>query len=432
MNPSSYENIFNVPELTNRLFFTVIMLAVFRLGAHIPTPGVDAHVLSQIFAQASGTVFGLFNMFSGNALSKFSIFSLGIMPYISAAIILELLTAVNPELARLKKSGEEGRRKISTYTRYGTVAISFIQAVGISIGLQAMHGPGGAPVVIFSGVSFIVLSSIILTTGTMILMWIGEQITERGIGNGISLIIFAGIVARVPAAFGNTFRLVSAGEMSALVVLIILILALAVIAFVIYVELAQRRVPIQYPRRMVGRRLYGGQSSYLPVKINVSGVIPPIFASSIILFPATLTTFLPIPAVRKIVDFFSPGSLVYSLVYIGLLFFFAYFYTAIVFNPKDVAENLKKNGGFIPGIRPGKTTADYLDWILTRLTFVGGIYLSLICILPWVLIKRFSVPFYFGGTALLIVVQVGLDTIMQIESHLFMRSYSGLLKKRKA
>ncbi|MCD6133660.1 MAG: preprotein translocase subunit SecY [Deltaproteobacteria bacterium] len=432
MNPSSYENIFNVPELTNRLFFTVIMLAVFRLGAHIPTPGVDAHVLSQIFAQASGTVFGLFNMFSGNALSKFSIFSLGIMPYISAAIILELLTAVNPELARLKKSGEEGRRKISTYTRYGTVVISFIQAVGISIGLQAMHGPGGAPVVIYSGVSFIILSSIILTTGTMILMWIGEQITERGIGNGISLIIFAGIVARVPAAFGNTFRLVSAGEMSALVVLIILILALAVIAFVIYVELAQRRVPIQYPRRMVGRRLYGGQSSYLPVKINVSGVIPPIFASSIILFPATLTTFLPIPAVRKIVDFFSPGSLVYSLVYIGLLFFFAYFYTAIVFNPKDVAENLKKNGGFIPGIRPGKTTADYLDWILTRLTFVGGIYLSLICILPWVLIKRFSVPFYFGGTALLIVVQVGLDTIMQIESHLFMRSYSGLLKKRKA
>jgi len=432
MNPSSYENIFNVPELTNRLFFTVIMLAVFRLGAHIPTPGVDAHVLSQIFAQASGTVFGLFNMFSGNALSKFSIFSLGIMPYISAAIILELLTAVNPELARLKKSGEEGRRKISTYTRYGTVVISFIQAVGISIGLQAMHGPGGAPVVIYSGVSFIILSSIILTTGTMILMWIGEQITERGIGNGISLIIFAGIVARVPAAFGNTFRLVSAGEMSALVVLIILILALAVIAFVIYVELAQRRVPIQYPRRMVGRRLYGGQSSYLPVKINVSGVIPPIFASSIILFPATLTTFLPIPAVRKIVDFFSPGSLVYSLVYIGLLFFFAYFYTAIVFNPKDVAENLKKNGGFIPGIRPGKTTADYLDWILTRLTFVGGIYLSLICILPWVLIKRFSVPFYFGGTALLIIVQVGLDTIMQIESHLFMRSYSGLLKKRKA
>ncbi len=432
MNPSSYENIFNVPELTNRLFFTVIMLAVFRLGAHIPTPGVDAHVLSQIFAQASGTVFGLFNMFSGNALSKFSIFSLGIMPYISAAIILELLTAVNPELARLKKSGEEGRRKISTYTRYGTVVISFIQAVGISIGLQAMHGPGGAPVVIYSGVSFIILSSIILTTGTMILMWIGEQITERGIGNGISLIIFAGIVARVPAAFGNTFRLVSAGEMSALVVLIILILALAVIAFVIYVELAQRRVPIQYPRRMVGRRLYGGQSSYLPVKINVSGVIPPIFASSIILFPATLTTFLPIPAVRKIVDFFSPGSLVYSLVYIGLLFFFAYFYTAIVFNPKDVAENLKKNGGFIPGIRPGKTTADYLDWILTRLTFVGGIYLSLICILPWVLIKRFGVPFYFGGTALLIVVQVGLDTIMQIESHLFMRSYSGLLKKRKA
>ncbi len=431
MNPSSYENIFNVPELTSRLFFTLIMLAVFRLGAHIPTPGVDAHVLSQIFAQASGTVLGLFNMFSGDALSKFSIFSLGIMPYISAAIILELLTAVNPELARLKKSGEEGRRKISTYTRYGTVIISFVQATGISIGLQAMHGPGGAPVVIYSGVSFIVFASIMLTAGTMILMWIGEQITERGIGNGISLIIFAGIVARMPAAFGNTFRLVSAGEMSALVVLIILILALTVIAFVIYVELAQRRVPIQYPRRMVGRKMYGGQSSYLPIKVNVSGVIPPIFASSIILFPATLTTFLPIPAVQKIVDFFSPGSLIYSFIYIGLLFFFAYFYTAIVFNPKDVADNLKKNGGFVPGIRPGKATADYLDWILTRLTFVGGIYLSLICILPWLLMKRFNVPFYFGGTALLIVVQVGLDTIMQIESHLFMRSYSGFLKKKK-
>ncbi len=426
-----YGNIFNVPELNKRLLFTLIMFIVFRIAAHVPTPGVNAHVLAAIFAQAKGTALGLFNLFSGGAIKNFSIISLGIMPYISAAIIMELFTAVSPELSRLKKEGEAGRRKITEYTRYGTVLISFLQGLGIAVGLQSMQGPGGASVVIWHGLPFVLFTAVTMTAGSVFLMFLGEQITEKGIGNGISLIIFAGIVARLPAALGNLFRLISAGEMSILSLLIIFVVAVAVVAFVVFVELSQRRIPVQYPRRMVGRRMYGGQTSYIPLKINVSGVIPPIFASSILLFPATLSKLVNIPILKRISDYIMPGSLVYSVVYIALMFFFAYFYTAIVFNPKEIADNLKKNNGFVPGIRPGKYTADYLDWVLSRLTFGGAIYLSFVCVLPWILIRRFNVPFYFGGTALLIVVQVALDTIMQIQAHLYMRNYEGFLKNRR-
>jgi len=426
-----YASIFNVPELNRRLFFTLIMFVVFRVAAHVPTPGVDAHVLAAIFEQARGTALGLFNLFSGGAIKNFSIISLGIMPYISAAIIMELFTAVSPELARLKKEGEAGRRKITEYTRYGTVVISFLQGLGIAVGLQSMHGPGGANVVIWHGLPFVLFTAMTMTAGSVFLMFIGEQITEKGIGNGISLLIFAGIVARLPAALGNLFRLVSAGEMSILSLLVIFVVAVAVVAFVVFVELSQRRIPVQYPRRMVGKRLYGGQTSYIPLKINVSGVIPPIFASSILLFPATISRLVNVPFLKNISDYIMPGSFIYSVIYVALIFFFAYFYTAIVFNPKDIAENLKKNNGFIPGIRPGKYTAEYLDWVLSRLTFGGAIYLSFVCVLPWILIRRFNVPFYFGGTALLIVVQVALDTIMQIQAHLYMRNYEGFLKNRR-
>ncbi len=426
-----YGNMFNVPELNKKLLFTLIMFIVFRIAAHVPTPGVNAHVLASIFEQARGTALGLFNLFSGGAIKNFSIISLGIMPYISSAIIMELFTAVSPELARLKKEGEAGRRKITEYTRYGTVIISFLQGVGIAIGLQSMQGPGGVSVVIWHGLPFVLFTAMTMTAGSVFLMFIGEQITEKGIGNGISLIIFAGIVARLPAALGNLFRLISAGELSVLSLLVIFTVAVLVVAFVVFVELSQRRIPVQYPRRMVGRRLYGGQTSYIPLKINVSGVIPPIFASSILLFPATLSKLVKIPVLKQISDYIMPGTLVYSAAYIALMFFFAYFYTAIVFNPKEIADNLKKNNGFVPGIRPGKYTANYLDWVLSRLTFGGAIYLSFVCVLPWILIRKFNVPFYFGGTALLIIVQVALDTIMQIQAHLYMRNYEGFLKNRR-
>lgn len=426
-----YGNMFNVPELNKRLFFTIIMFVIFRIAAFVPTPGVNANVLAAIFEQARGTALGLFNLFSGGAIKNFSIISLGIMPYISAAIILELFTAVNPELARLKKEGEAGRRKISEYTRYGTVLISFLQGIGIAIGIQSMHGPGGASVVIWHGLPFVLFTAITLTTGSVFLMFLGEQITERGIGNGISLIIFAGIVARLPGALGNIFRLVSSGEMSIVALFLIAAIAVLIIVFIIFVELSQRRVPVQYPRRMVGRRMYGGQSSYIPLKINVSGVIPPIFASSILLFPATISKLADVSIIKTISAYIMPGSFTYSVVYIAMIFFFAYFYTAIVFNPKDVADNLKKNNGFVPGIRPGKYTANYLDWVLSRLTFGGAIYLAFVCVLPWILIRKFNVPFYFGGTALLIVVQVGLDTIMQVQAHLYMKNYDGFMKSHK-
>ncbi len=424
-----FQNIFKIPELKKRIFYTFALLSVYRIGVHVPTPGIDTVALASFFARAQGTLLGLFDMFSGGALERLSVFALGIMPYISASIILQLLTVVIPHLEQLKKEGEQGRKKITQYTRYGTVVLSIIQGFGISVGLESMASPGGAQVVISPGWSFRLMTVITLTAGTAFIMWLGEQITERGIGNGISLIIFAGIVARMPMAIGNTFRLLSTGEMGIFAVLILAGLMILVIAFIIYVEQGQRRIPVQYAKRVVGRRMYGGQSTHLPLKINTSGVIPPIFASSIIMFPATIASFIAIPWVKSIADSMRPGNAVYELLFVGFIFFFCYFYTAVTFNPVDVADNMKKQGGYIPGIRPGKRTADYIDRVLTRITLGGAIYVSAVCVLPSILISKFNVPFYFGGTALLIVVGVAIDTISQIESHMLTRHYEGFLKK---
>ncbi len=426
------ENLFKIPELRSRIGFTLLMLAVFRLGAHVPVPGINGPALAEFFAHTQGTILGFFDLFSGGAFRKLTIFALGIMPYISAAIILELLTVVVPHLEQLKKEGEEGHKKIIQYTRYGTVFISAIQALGITLGIQSMRSPSGVPLVINPGLGFVFVTVITMVAGTCFIMWIGEQINERGIGNGISLIIFAGIVAGMPTALSNTFRLMKAGEISLFAFIIILVVAFLVVAFITYVELAQRRITVQYAKRVVGRRMYGGQSTYLPLKINTSGVIPPIFASSVIMFPATAARFIHSPIAQKVSDILRPGTLGYIIPYVIMIVFFAYFYTAIIFNPKDVADNLKKYGGYIPGIRPGQRTADYIDKVLSRLTFWGAIYLSFVCVLPSILIRYFNVPFYFGGTSLLIVVGVALDTMQQIESHMVMRHYEGFMKKAAA
>jgi preprotein translocase subunit SecY len=351
------------------------------------------------------------------------------MPYISASIILQLLTVVVPALDRLSKEGEIGRRKITQYTRYGTVLISLIQGFGLSIGLEQMRGVNGEPVVYTPGWSFRLMTMLTLTGGTSFLMWLGEQITERGIGNGISLIIFAGIVARMPNAIAKTLTLVSSGEINWFVVTILIGMMLIVVGFIIFMETAQRRIPVQYAKRIVGRRVYGGQATHLPLKINTSGVIPPIFASSLIMFPATIANFIPHPYMKKFAEYLTPGTFLHEILYVGFIIFFCFFYTAIVFNPDNVAENMKKYGGYIPGIRPGKKTSEYIERILTRITFLGALYVSFVCVLPTLLVKEFNVPFYFGGTALLIVVGVALDTIQQIESHLILRHYDGLVRK---
>ncbi len=439
-----FGNIAKVPELKKRIIFTFLMLAVYRIGVHIPTPGIDGAALAAFFAKARGTLFGLVDMFAGGAFRNLSVFALGIMPYISASIILDLLTVVIPHLEKLKKEGESGRKKITQYARFGTVILSLIQGLGISIGLEGMTSPSGAMIVMYPGWAFRILTMLTLTAGTAFIMWLGEQITERGIGNGISLIIFAGIVARMPSALINTFRLMRTGEMSPIFLLALLIFMVFVVAFIVFVERGQRRIPVQYAKRVVGRKVYGGQSTHLPLKINPSGVIPPIFASSIIMFPATIANFIKVPWIQKIAGALRPGALIhipipgvdasfplplYSLIYVGLIFFFCYFYTAVTFNPVDVADNMKKYGGYIPGIRPGKSTAEYIDKVLTRITFGGALYVSAICVLPTFLIQRFNVPFYFGGTALLIVVGVAIDTVAQIEAHLLTRHYEGFLKK---
>ncbi len=418
----------NIPELRKRVIFTLFMLFVYRMGVQIPTPGINGEALAAFFQQNAGTLFGMFNMFSGGALENFSIFALGIMPYISASIIIQLLTVVIPQLEALSKEGEAGRRKITQYTRYSTVGLSIIQGFFIASGLEGMTGPGGAAIVMDPSIQFKLMTVLTLTSGTAFIMWLGEQITERGIGNGISLIIFAGIVARTPAAIGNSIQLVKAGEIAVVFVPIMLALMVMIVAFIIFVETAQRRIPIQYAKRVVGRKVYGGQSSHLPLKINISGVIPPIFASSIMMFPATIGSFIQIDWVQRASAALSPGTVYYYILYIVMIVFFCFFYTAVTFKPDDVAENLKKNGGFIPGIRPGKKTAEFIDFVLTRLTVVGAIYLSAVCVMPTLLISKFNVPFYFGGTALLIVVGVAIDTISQIESHLVMRNYDGFMK----
>ena len=424
----SLQNIVKIPELRIRVLFTVMMLAVYRIGGHIPTPGINGEELSKFLTQQGGALMGFFDIFSGGALSRVTIFALGIMPYISASIILQLLTVVIPQLEKLSKEGELGRRKITQYTRYGTIVLSIIQGTGIAVGLESV-GSGGASVVYQPGWGFRLLTVITLTSGTAFIMWLGEQITERGIGNGISLIIFAGIVARFPSGLVRTMTLIRTGEMPFFIGLLILALMVAVVGLIIYFERAHRRIPVQYARRIVGRKVYGGQSTHLPLKVNTAGVIPPIFASSILLFPATLANFINHPVTQSISQALTPGSWAYESLYVAFIIFFCYFYTAVTFNPVDVADNMKKYGGFVPGIRPGKKTAEYIDRILTRITLGGALYVAVICVLPSILISRFNVPFYFGGTGLLIVVGVAMDTIQQIESHLITRHYEGFLKK---
>jgi preprotein translocase subunit SecY len=421
----------SIPELRKRVIFTLFMLFVYRMGVQIPTPGINGEALSAFFTQNASTLFGMFNMFSGGALENFSIFALGIMPYISASIIIQLLTVVIPQLETLSKEGEAGRRKITQYTRYGTVVLSIIQGFFIASGLEGMTSPNGIAIVIDPGLQFKLMTVITLTSGTAFIMWLGEQMTERGIGNGISLIIFSGIVARMPAAVGNTIQLIKSGELSLILVPLIVAMMFLVVAFIIFIETSQRRIPIQYAKRVVGRRVYGGQSSHLPLKINVSGVIPPIFASSLMMFPATIGAFVQVEWVQQLSAAFSPGTVYYYAMFIGMIVFFCFFYAAVTFKADDVAENLKKNGGFVPGIRPGKKTSEFLDFVLTRLTVVGAIYLSAVCVMPTILISELNIPFYFGGTALLIVVGVAIDTISQIESHMIMRNYDGFLKSSR-
>lgn len=423
---TTFQNIFKIAELKSRVLFTLGMLAVYRIGAHIPTPGINGEELSKFLTERGGAIMGFFDMFSGGALSRVTIFALGIMPYISASIILQLLTVVVPAIGKIAKEGEAGRKKIIRYTRYGTVVISIIQSFGIAVGLESMSQGAfiQAP-----GWSFRLLTMITLTSGTAFIMWLGEQITERGIGNGISLIIFAGIVAGLPNAIISSVRLIQAGELSLFFVLFLIVMMIAVVGLIVFIERGQRKIPVQYAKRVVGRKVYGGQSTHLPLKINTSGVIPPIFASSIIMFPATVAGFIAIPWVQGFAKQLSPGTVIYTTLYVGMIFFFSYFYTAIIFNPVDIADNLKKYGGYIPGIRPGQKTSEYIYKVLSRLTFVGAIYLAAVSVLPELLITKFNVPFYFGGTSLLIVVGVALDTVSQIESHLLTRSYEGFLKK---
>ena len=426
---SQFSNIAKVPELKRRILFSVAMLAVFRIGVFVTVPGVDRVVMNEYMGQVGG-LFSLFNLFTGGAMEQVSIFALGIMPYISASIIISLVTVVIPQLEELKKEGESGQRKINQYTRYGTVLICLVQGIGVSAWLASIDY-GGRTVVTWDSVYFYPMAVLTLTTGSVFLMWLGEQITEKGIGNGISLLIFAGIVARIPAALYSTFNLASgqgdAAQIKPIHLLIFGVLMIATIGFIIFMERGQRRIPIQYAKRVVGRKVYGGQSTHLPLRINTAGVIPPIFASSILMFPATLANFWGSDSVimQYLRNWLQPGTLTFNIMYIGLIVFFTFFYTAVQFNPADVADNLKKYGGFIPGIRPGKKTAEYIDTVLGRITVGGAIYLSAICVLPTVLQTKMNLPFYFGGTSLLIVVGVALDTVSQVEAHLITRHYEG-------
>lgn len=421
------QNIFSIPELRRRILFTLGMLAVYRIGCHVPIPGINGDVLAEFFQKTEGTLLGMVSAFTGGALERMTVFALGIMPYISASIILQLLGVVFEPVERLSKEGEQGRKTITKWTRYGTIVLSIVQGTGIAVGLQSMT-VGQASVVSHPGVGFILLTVITLTSGTAFIMWVGEQITERGIGNGISLIIFAGIIANMPAALLNTVKLANAGALSPIKVLLLLVLIIATVWAIVFMELAQRRLPIHYAKRVVGMRNYGGQKSHLPLKINMSGVIPPIFASSIIMFPATVANLINIPWVQKAAGWMAPGNLIYYVFYVAFIIFFCYFYTAVTFNPVDVADNVKKQGGYIPGIRPGKATSDYIDSVLGRLTFAGALYVSAVCVLPSLLVAGMNVPFFFGGTSLLIVVGVGLDTASQVEAHLISRSYEGFMK----
>ncbi len=419
-------------ELRQRIVFLLLALLVFRIGTFIPVPGVNPAVIAELFEQQRGTILDMFNMFSGGALERASLMALGIMPYISAAIIMQLLTAVVPKLEQLKKEGESGRRKITQYTRYGTLVLATFQAIGISVALQTQQA-GGIPVVAFQGFGFVFTAAVSLVTGTMFLMWLGEQITERGIGNGISMIIFAGIVAGLPSALGGTFDLVSNGEMHSMTALTLLVLAVAVTTFVVFVERGQRRITVNYAKRQQGRKMFAAQSTHLPLKLNMAGVIPPIFASSIILFPGTLGQWIGTQDgmrwLQDVVAKLSPGEPIYVMLYAIAIIFFCFFYTALVFNSRETADNLKRSGAFIPGIRPGQQTAEYIDKVMSRLTLAGALYITLVCLLPEFLIVGWGVPFYFGGTSLLIIVVVTMDFMAQVQAHLMSHQYDSLMKK---
>ena len=421
-------------ELKSRIWFTLGALVIYRLGTYIPIPGIDPAILQDVFSRNAGGILGMFDMFSGGALGRMTIFALNIMPYISASIIIQLLTAVSPTLEALKKEGESGRKKLNQYTRFGTVLLAAVQSYGIAVGLEGMRD-GAQSAVLDPGVFFRLVTMVTLTSGTVFLMWLGEQITARGIGNGISLIIMSGIVANLPHALASTLELGRTGAISTVFIIIFLAISVGVVGFIVFMERAQRRILVQYPKRQVGNKMFGGEASHLPLKINTSGVIPPIFASSLLLLPATVANFeangQSFGWLGEITTYLAHGRPLYMALYVALICFFCFFYTAIVFNPTETADNLRKYGGFIPGIRPGKNTADYLDYVLTRLTVVGAAYLSAVCILPEILISEYSVPFYFGGTSLLIVVSVTMDTVAQIHSHLLAHQYEGLIKKAK-
>ena len=419
-----------IPELNKRLLFTGIMLLVYRLGVFIPIPGIDPDQLVKIFEQTKGTIFDILNLFSGGALERASIFALGVMPYITSSIIMSLLVKAFPTLEAIQKEGEVGRRKINQYSRYGTVIICIIQGLMLAVTLEGGLGTGST-VVRDPGWPFRITTVITITAGSLFIMWIGEQITERGIGNGISLIIASSILVGMPGSFWNLIQLIETGEMTVLAMLLIFLFLVLIVGVIVYVERSYRKIPVQYPRRVVGRKVFGGQSSHLPLKVNTSGVIPPIFASSLLIFPATILSFVDIPVLKNFTDLIFQNGFIYNILFAALIIFFAYFYTAVIYNPDDLAENLRKNGGFVPGIRPGKKTSEYIDSILGRITFLGAIYVAAVCVLPSILQREpFNLPFSFGGTSLLIVVGVTLDTVQQIESFLITHSYEGFIKKR--
>lgn len=420
---SGAEGLFKIPELRKRIVFTLLALAAYRVGVHIPTPGVNSEALSSFFARQQGTIFGWFNMFTGGALERFSVLALGVMPYISASIIFQLLTVVSPQLAALQKEGESGTKKINQYTRYATAALCLIQGYGISVTLEQMQNPA---VVISPGMPFRLLTMVTLLAGSMFLMWLGEQITERGIGNGVSLIIFAGIAAHIPPGIANAWNLLKAGEMNFMKLLLLGAIIFAVFFVIIFMERGHRRIPIQYAKRVVGRKMYGGQSTHLPLKINTSGVIPPIFASSLIMLPATVAMMFPNPIMQKFTEMLR-GGVIHDVLFVGLIVFFCFFYTAVTFKTEDVADNLRKYGAFIPGIRPGPKTAEYIDFVLTRVTVGGAVYISAICVLPQILGQTMKIPFYIGGTSVLILVGVAMDTLAQVESHLLSRHYDSFM-----
>ena len=434
MSLSGVENLARVPELRRKLMWTALILVAYRFGVHVPVPGIDAVALKEFFDSVQNTLFGIFDMFSGGGLSNLSVFALGVMPYISASIIMQLLQVVSPDLKRMaKEEGQAGRKKVTQYTRYATVLITIVQGFGLATVLEGLHSPQtGAPIVQMTGLSFKLITVVTMTAGTVLIMWLGEQITEKGIGNGISLVIFSGIVTGLPRALIYSAELIGAGSVSIFKAIILAVFMLAVLVGIVYVERAQRRIPIHYAKRQVGRKMYGGQTTHLPLKVNTAGVIPPIFASSLLIFPATVAGFATdVPWLKHVADIFSPQTMLYNVLFVALIVFFCFFYTAIIFDPKDIAENLKKQGGFIPGIRPGSKTREYIDKVLTRITLWGAGYISLVCVIPQILMSQFNVPFYFGGTSLLIVVGVAMDFMSQIESHLISRQYEGLMGKTR-